>query len=171
MSDVSKSPEADLIDPPVVEGLDPAPQEPSDETPLPEDVKAAIDAAKRLVERRNAGKPDAPAASAYYIVACGEHMVFLPPTLPQYLHVQKVALNPDPEKKASSGGVLIANTLFWMRGQTMGAGGVHAPAKALERFKEQRGLGGYKVLLEAETSSQLFDLLRQDAGDSTAKKL
>ena len=176
MSDVitpAAAPELDpaLLDPPVLEeGLDPAPQEPSGEAPLPDDVKAALEAAKRLVERRNAGKAGAPAAAAYYLVVCGEHMVFLPPTLQQYMHVMKVAMAPDLERKAGAGGVLIANTLFWMRGQDMGQAGVYAPVKALEHFKAQRALGGFKVLLEAETADQLFTLLKSEAGEISAKK-
>lgn len=137
------------------------------EEPLPEDVQAAIDAAKKMVEKRNAGKPDAPASEAYYVQACGEHMVCVLPTLAEFQHVLKVSI--DPQKKLQAAMVMVQNTLYWMRGQELPGPGYNR-VKAVERFRAQMALGGPKVLLDQQVANHLFDLLNTAAGESLVKK-
>jgi len=131
---------------------------------LPEDVQREMDRCKAFLANRNRNKPGAPEPQAFYVVACGEHVVFGEPSLEQFERLIKVSSNES--TKAKAGRQICSDLIFWMRGQTEAG-----PQGAWSRMKEVSQWGGMKVLLMDRCAGILLDQLNNAAGDDIVKKL
>lgn len=133
---------------------------------LPPDV---VDAGARCKEHQ-AGRPGIPIA--FYIVACDEHVVCMPPTIEANDRLSRMINNGQGKQDVLRWvETFCAEHIFWIRGQA-GEG----PKAAMEHLKKVRNSGDIaKADLFGDVAGKIQELLEQHKADiakdrPTAKK-
>ncbi len=142
-----------------------AEQQNTEQQDLPEDVRQAIEEARAHLAPKY--QPFGLTPDVYYVEVCGRHVVLLPWTLQQRQVAMRVgAAAPDSERGLKFGMQLLADAVFWVRGQ-------QEPGKkaACNHLLALAALGGPFAFLIDKLVAEYLGQLDNAGGQAAGKKL